>query len=162
MSRDWETCSTNHESGVEDKAIHRRRSSKAWGKNWVEVNGVNSAQRYGIAEMKLEQPQDSQVSEDKSQSEWLSLRRGRQSYPPTSIKQAWSESLAEVNGVNSAQWYGIAEMKLEQPQDSQVSGDKSQSEWLSLRQPDFGDLLATVRIARKREFRIKFEILHAG
>ena len=45
---------------------------------------------------------------------------------------------------------------------SQVSGDKSQSEWLSLRQPDFGDLLATVRIARKREFQIKFELLHAG
>ena len=89
-------------------------------------------------------------------------RRGRQSYPRTSIKQAWSERWAEVNWANSAQRYGIAEMKLEQPQDSQVSGDKSQSEWLGLRQPDFGDLLATVRIARNREYRIKFEILHAG
>ena len=59
----------------------------------------------------------------------------------------------------AAQRYGIAEMKLKQPQNSQVSGD---SEWLSIRQPDFGDLLATVRIARKREFRIKFELLHAG
>ena len=77
MSRDWETCSTNHDNGVEDKAIH-----------------------------------------------------GRQ--------------------------YAIAEMKLEQPQSNQVSGDKSQSEWLGLRQPDFGDLLATVRIARKREFRTEF------
>ena len=109
--------------------------------------------------MKIEQPQDSQVSGDKSQSDWLSLRRGSQSYPRTSIKQAWSESWAEVNGVNSAQWYGIAEVKLKQPQNSQVSGD---SEWLSLRRPDFEDLLAIVRIARKREFRIKFEILHAG
>ena len=53
-------------------------------------------------------------------------------------------------------------MKLEQPQSSQVSGDEFQSECLGLRQPDFGDLLATLRIARKREFRIKFDILHAG
>ena len=28
MSRDWETCSTNHDNGVEDKAIHGRQSSK--------------------------------------------------------------------------------------------------------------------------------------
>ena len=28
MSRDWETCSTNHDNGVEDKAIHERQSSK--------------------------------------------------------------------------------------------------------------------------------------
>ena len=103
MSRDWETCSTNHENGVEDKAIHECQSRKAWSKIWAEVNWVNSAQRYGIAEMKLKQPRD-----------------------------------------------------------SQVSGDESQSEWLGLRQPDFGDLLATVKIARKREFRIEFEILHAG
>ena len=53
-------------------------------------------------------------------------------------------------------------MKLEQPQSSQVSGDESQSEWLALRQPDFGDLLVTERIARKREFRNEFDILHAG
>ena len=52
-------------------------------------------------------------------------------------------------------------MKLEQPQSSQVSGDESQAEWLSLRQPDFGDLLAIVRIAREWEFRMEFEILHA-
>ena len=101
--QDWETCSTNHDNGVEDKAIHGRQSSKAWSEIW-----------------------------------------------------------AEINWVNSAQWYGIAEMKLEQPQSSQVSGDESQAKWLSLRQPDFGNLLATVRIAHKRDFRMEFEILHAG
>ena len=103
MSRDWETCSTNHDNGVEAKAIHGRQSS-----------------------------------------------------------QAWSEIWAEVNWVNSAQWYGIAEMKLEQPQSSQVSGDEFQSECLGLRQPDFGDLLATVRIDCKSEFRNEFDILYAG
>ena len=29
MSRDWETCSTNHDNGVEGKAIHGRQSSQA-------------------------------------------------------------------------------------------------------------------------------------
>ena len=53
-------------------------------------------------------------------------------------------------------------MKLKQLQNSQVSGDESQSEWLVLRQPDFGDLLATVRIVRKREFRNELDLLHAG
>jgi hypothetical protein len=36
-----------------------------------------------------------------------------------SLKRNW----AEVNEVNSAQWYGIAEIKLEQSQNSQKSGD---------------------------------------
>ena len=76
MNRDWETCSTNHENGVEDEAIHGRQPSKAWGERWAEVNWVNSAQEFGIAEMKLKQPQDSQVSGEKSQPEWLRERRG--------------------------------------------------------------------------------------
>ena len=88
MSRDWETCSTNHENDVEDEAIHERLSSQAWSESWAEVNGVNSAQWYGIAEIKLKQPQDSQVSGDKSQSEWLRERRGSQSYPRALIKQS--------------------------------------------------------------------------
>ena len=62
------TCSTNHENGVEGKAIHGRQPSKACGERWAEVNGV-SAQKFGFAEMKLKQPQDSQVSGEKSQPE---------------------------------------------------------------------------------------------
>ena len=120
MSRDWETCSTNHENGVEDEAIHGRLSSQAWSENWAEVNGVNSAQRFGIAEMKLKQPQDSQVSGEKSQPEWLREGVEDEAIHGRLSSQAWSENWAEVNGVNSAQRFGIAEMKLKQPQDSQV------------------------------------------
>ena len=49
---------------MEDIAIDGRQTSRALSEKWAEVNGVNSAQWYGIAEMKLEQPQDSQVSGD--------------------------------------------------------------------------------------------------
>ena len=59
MKRDWEACSTNHESGVEDKAVHGRQSS--YGQLWAEVK---SAQRYGVAEVEVKQLQDSQVSGD--------------------------------------------------------------------------------------------------
>ena len=51
MSRDWETCSTNHENGVEDEAIHGRQPSKAEGEKWAEVTEVNSALRFGLAEI---------------------------------------------------------------------------------------------------------------
>ena len=64
--------------------------------------------------------------------------------------------------VNSAQEYGVAEVKLKQLHDSQVLGDESQSEWLVLRQPDFGVLLAIVRVVRKSEFRIEFDLLQAA
>ena len=100
MGRDWETCSTNHDNGVEDEAIHGRQSSRAWSQLWAEVN--------------------------------------------------------------SAQRYGVAELKLEQLHDSQVSGDESQSEWLIIQQSDFGDLLATVRIDCKSEFRNEFDLHNAG
>ena len=66
MRRDWEACSTSHENGVEDETIHGRRSSGAWSQLWAEIN---STQRYGVAELKLKQLHDSQVSGDDSQSE---------------------------------------------------------------------------------------------
>ena len=63
---------------------------------------------------------------------------------------------------NSAQRYEVAEMKLKQLHDSQVSGDDPESKWLILQQPDFRDLLATVRIDRKSEFRVEFNLRKAG
>ena len=63
---------------------------------------------------------------------------------------------------NSVEDKAIHELKLEQLHDSQVSGDDSQSEWLILQQPDFGDLLATVKIDRKSEFRIEFDLHNDG
>ena len=110
--------------------------------------------------MKLKQSQDSQVSGEKSQSEWLSLRQPDFGDLLAIVRIARKrEFRIKFETLHAGNRYGIAEMKLKQPQNSQVSGD---SEWLCLRRPDFGDLLAIVRIARKREFRIKFEILHAG
>ena len=100
VRRDWEACSTNHENGVEDKAIHGRQSSRAWSQLWAEVN--------------------------------------------------------------SAQRYGVAELRLKHLHDYESSGDESQSKWLILQQPDSGDLLATVRIDCKSEFRIEFDLHNAG
>ena len=75
-----------------------------------------------------------ETAEDKASHERQSSRAS---------SQLWAE-------VNSAQKYGVAEVKFKQLHDSQVSGDESQSEWQVLRQPNFGVLLATVRIVRKR------------
>ena len=67
-----------------------------------------------------------------------------------------------TNHENSVEDKAIHELKLKQLHDSQVSGDDSQSEWLILQQPDFGDLLATVKIDRKSEFRIEFDLHNDG
>ena len=48
MSRDWETCSTNHENGVEDKAIHGRQSSKLEARGGQKLTGLTLHNGMGL------------------------------------------------------------------------------------------------------------------
>ena len=86
-------------------------------------------------------------------------RRGDKAIHGRQASRVWSQLWAEVN---SAQRYGVVELKLKEVHDSEGSWGDSQSKLLILQQPDFGDLLSTVTIDRKNEFQIEFGHHNAG